>query len=366
MAENSAQEMDGGFDLEAALQASLSEIETRDEPEEPVAEPQEAAPVAEETEAEPPKADRARGADGKFVKAEPAAEVEPVETAPEQPAEPPSEDIRRVANRLGLRRDEMDAFAKADPVLRDAFQRRSDEWHQSMEQMRPMAQWAQQVYQAMAPYEATIRASGMDHGQAAARLFQADHSLRYGSPGEKVNMLLSIARDYGIDLPTAAQYAAQGQQAYVDPNAVQARQLAEQAARQAAEANQRAQQWEQQQTQQQLSSEIQQFRANPEHKYFDQVRPIMADLIEKGQATSFKQAYDQAIWLDPTVRDQLIAERQAAAEQKTQAERARLTQEARRKSRINVAQRPTVETGEQPTGTWEENLAKYAEQISSD
>lgn len=355
MADNSA-EMDGGFDLDAALREGLNEIQTN-EPAEPVEPVEPAAPAEPAEPTEEPV--RARGPDGKFARkqdVEPAEPVQPVESAAE-----PAEDVRRVANRLGLRREEMDAFAKADPVLREAFQRRSDEWHQSMQQIRPLADFGQSLYAAIQPFEATIRASGRSHAEAVAGLLTADHTLRYGTPAEKTNMMLAIARDYAVDLRQAAQFAMQGQQAYVDPSIAEARRIAEQVRHD----RERIESMNQLRERQELSNEMTAFRSKPEHKHFEQVRHVMADLIEAGKARSFVEAYEQAVWLEPSVRTELIAEQQRSADAQRQADTARKTQAARRASQINVPKRGSIDTTAEPKGTWEESLNSYYEQMNS-
>lgn len=355
MADNSA-EMDGGFDIDAALREQLNEISTRDdEPAEITVTDQPAEEPAETVETSGP----ARSADGKFAKKE--SEPEAAQEAAPEPVQEPTEDVRRVANRLGLRREEMDAFSKADPVLREAFQRRSDEWHQSMQQIRPLADFGQSLYAAIQPFEATIRASGRTHADAVAGLLTADHTLRYGTPAEKTNMMLTIARDYGVDLGQAAQFAMQGQQAYVDPSIAEARRIAEQVRTE----RERIEQMNSLREQQELSNEMTSFRSNPEHKHFEKVRHVMADLIEAGKARSFKEAYEQAVWLEPSVRSELIAEQQKSVEAQRQADVARKTQAARRASQINVPKRGSIETAAEPKGTWEESLTSYYEQMNS-
>jgi len=79
----------------------------------------------------------------------------------------------------------------------------------------------------------------------------------------------------------------------------------------------------QQQQKAEAQSSIQSFASAPGHEHFDAVKGIMGQLIETGQAADLPDAYDKAIWLDPTIRSSLIAAQTAkAAEEKRAAEQA--------------------------------------------
>lgn len=57
---------------------------------------------------------------------------------------------------------------------------------------------------------------------------------------------------------------------------------------------------------QRIESEIQAFSSNPEHRFFDNVRPQMAQLMSAGVAKDLKDAYERACWADPEIRPLLI------------------------------------------------------------
>lgn len=61
-----------------------------------------------------------------------------------------------------------------------------------------------------------------------------------------------------------------------------------------------------------INSEIQQFEADPAHRYFPNVRVAMGRLIaiadQTGQDMSLQEAYDRACWADPEIRPHLINE----------------------------------------------------------
>lgn len=78
-----------------------------------------------------------------------------------------------------------------------------------------------------------------------------------------------------------------------------------------------------QQHRSEAESSIQSFATAQGHEHFEAVKASMGQLIGTGQATDLQDAYDKAIWLDPTIRSSLIAAQTAkAAEEKRAAEQA--------------------------------------------
>lgn len=70
----------------------------------------------------------------------------------------------------------------------------------------------------------------------------------------------------------------------------------------------------------QIDTEIQAFRADPAHPYFNDVRPVMAALMQAGTARTLKEAYDMACYANPGIRAQIEAQKaQALQEQRRQA-----------------------------------------------
>lgn len=64
---------------------------------------------------------------------------------------------------------------------------------------------------------------------------------------------------------------------------------------------------EQRENQQHLST-IESFAADPAHPYFNDVRQAMGILLKNGQASNLQDAYDQATWANPSIRQALMAQ----------------------------------------------------------
>jgi hypothetical protein len=87
-----------------------------------------------------------------------------------------------------------------------------------------------------------------------------------------------------------------------------------------------------------LAREIADFAKGKPH--FESVRKVMAGLMNSGAAETMQDAYDRAIYADPTIRQSLQVEAQKAAEDKRKAEEAERLAKAKKASGINVKGSP--------------------------
>ena len=280
---------------------------------------------------------------------EPVAEVA-AEPAPEPVAEAP---IPTELQRLGLRKEAASAIAK-DPVVMQEFIRRSDEMHRGLEQYREKAQFGDTIRNAIAPYMRNLEASGLAPDVAVQALFQADSMLRSGSAEQKVQMLHKLAADYGIDI----QQAAQTQVAPFDTNAYQLQQKLSQMESWIAQQNQAREQQESAT----LNSEIERFSSDPANVHFAAVRDDMAGLLQAGMATDLRDAYEKAIYANPTVRAQVLAQQQAKADAERKAQATQKAQAAKQAAAVNVSRKGTVPAAK-PIGSIDDTIRDTAREL---
>lgn len=83
-----------------------------------------------------------------------------------------------------------------------------------------------------------------------------------------------------------------------------------------------------QREEQETYNEIVAFRSKPEARFFDHVKDHMVAMLQAGAATNLEEAYSQAIWARPDIRNILQSEadqaRQQAEQRRMQAANARL------------------------------------------
>lgn len=246
---------------------------------------------------------------------------------------------------LGLRKDEAAAFAAAPEILKQAFMRRSQEMHQGVEQYRQAAQFAQSMEKVMTPYAATLQSLNIAPDKAVAELMAADHKLRYGQPAEKMAFWRQLAQNYGIDLNTAA--LPQEQQQQIDPHLSALQQQVQQLTSHIQSQETTAQQ----QVTDRLNSEIEAFKTDPSHSHFDAVQGHMAALLQAGQAKDLADAYEQAVYANPTTRTLMLQQQEAAQ----RAEATQRAQAAKKAASVNTRQRASM-PATKPIGSMDDTI----------
>jgi hypothetical protein len=177
--------------------------------------------------------ERARDESGKFAKAakEAKAPVEKATPAPKEatpvvadssepaPQATPARDITRPPSswKPAIREE----WGKLSENVRAEIQRREQDYQNGQAQLLPDATMGKQMRAVIEPYRMLIDAEGSTPDRAVADLLRTAATLRIGSQQEKLNALLGVVRDYGIDLPALVQ---QRMQQAGNPQAPQAQQ----------------------------------------------------------------------------------------------------------------------------------------------
>lgn len=259
---------------------------------------------------------RARDEQGRFAKQEQQVEMPAAVAAEPVPTRKAPSSWKPEAQTAFLKADRGEALTPEEVVLltREAERRESD-YHKGIEQYKQHAQTAQAFQRVVEPYMQTIQSLGVDAPTAVAKLFHADHTLRYGDAATKARFLGQLAQEYGVDLGQVVN------QPQMDPQVsavLQRLQMTEQ------QLNQFRQEQEMQ-SQSKLHSEIERFASDPANVHFDAVKEDMALLLQTGKAEDLKSAYDQAVWMRSDIRQSLIEQQRAEAQKQAmeQAQNAR-------------------------------------------
>lgn len=212
-------------------------------------------------------------------------------------------------------------------------------------------------YRALvSPFDAQLKAANISPLQGMAQLVSAQQMLQ-SNPGAALTQLIrqygnnpqviqSLRQFIGQDQSGQGQAADQGRQGetdeYVDPQVQLLRdQIAEQS-QQIGQVNQfltnQAQQTQQTQTNS-VQAEILAFQNATDdagaslYPHFEKVKPMMGALIQTGQASDMKAAYDMAIYASPDIRSDLIAQSAAQTAKADDATRKETVKAAKASSR---------------------------------
>ena len=160
---------------------------------------------------------------------------------------------------------------------------------------------------SVGPFFQDILEKGGDPAQYSRNLLEIDYKMRYAQqPADKLGVLFTFAEAYGVPLRNILNKALgrEGQPEMFPTPQQQGYQLPPEVARELEEARQFRQQF----TTQTATHEVETFGQDKE--YFNDVRHVMADLIESGVAKDMEDAYDKACWALPEVREVMLNKQQ--------------------------------------------------------
>lgn len=265
-----------------------------------------------------------RDASGKFAKAPEGADKTGAAEAAEG-SEPREGETTRAPHSLPA--PIKAKWAALDPDVRNAFVRLEEGTQAAKGEWAQKAERLNRLDGVLGPRREMLAVRGLDEVQAIQSLFAAQDLLER-NPLEGLSYL---ARSYNVNLAQLAQQTspqAQGGQqpnlppAHLQPLMQQVQTLQQQlnAQTQAQEAGRLGE----------ATAQIEAFRNDPAHPYFDNVRPRIKALLESGQASTLADAYEAACWADPEIRPLMVQQHQAATQAKvpSQAERERAARAA--------------------------------------
>ena len=211
-------------------------------------------------------------------------------------------------------------FAELPADWQQEIMRREQETHKAMTTNDELRNFGKNLQREISPYAASIRAEGGDVVTAIKNTMQTAYNLRFSPPAHKVEMMVGLMNQFGIDPNHVFERLSNGQQR-IDPYTQQL----EQRLQQIEQANDAQQYQHRQQQDAQLHGTIESFSSSGNAPYFDDVRPEMIALLESGRADNLEKAYEMAVWARPDIRPLMLQqqEKQKQAELSAKAQRSR-------------------------------------------
>lgn len=195
-------------------------------------------------------------------------------------------------------------WAGMSPEAREYVYQREEESRAGIAPLRASADLGEAINRVAQPYIQTIQGLGLDLPRAVEGLMRVDNQLRTLPHEQKMQLLQNVAMSYGVDL---SGQLANAQEAY--PPAVQHMQ------NELMQMRGQLASFQQQQEQAQINSaneEIRRFAQQAEH--YEDVRPMMAQLLQSGVADGLEDAYEKSIRLSPDLFDKRQTAQQAATD----------------------------------------------------
>jgi hypothetical protein len=192
--------------------------------------------------------------------------------------------------------------------IRREVVRREEASVQGIRQLHEKIAPAEGFLKGMEPYLAEAKAQGVVPEQYIGNVMQSERILRTAEMPAKFNEIVRIAESYGIPLRNIINQSV-GKEMVPPPQEAQPQALPPEVQQELQEMRQ----WREQMSTTAVSNEVNAF--GQDRPYFQEVRGIMADLIESGTAKDLSDAYEKAQWLEPNVRAKLVGQQQEAQNQ---------------------------------------------------
>lgn len=340
------------LNLKDTISNSLKEIQER-EPEEEKEEVQEAPEP--ETEKEPVEAKEEEAEESEEPKDEESEE------SPEPTEAPKVEEDRSIINPPSTWTAKAKAmWGQMHPDLRKEVLRRENNIRKGIEQYKEKANFGDRIERTITPYKPFLTAKGASIERVVEDSLNLAYLLETSTPEKKALVLKQVAQQYGADLRVLAQ----------QPNPEQDRlnQLIS-PLQQEIEALKREKQnsiLAQQQAQNtQLERTIEEFaNATDEtgrlkHPYFQEVKDVMASLLETGRVSTLDEAYNFAAQADPEI-SKLI---RTPTSQKISAEAKAKADKAKRNNQLTPPKKPSLNPAENKAGSMRDTISQKLKEI---
>jgi len=217
-------------------------------------------------------------------------------------------------------------WASVPPALQDYISQRDKESHDAITRAGQQIKAFEPIGKVIEQYGDTFQRNGLQPHEGIARMM-AVHNMLEQNPR---NAIAEIAKAYGVNLSGEAEQNA-------TPESQRIAELEARLAKQETHLTARMRQ-EQEAQNATLAREIADFAKDKPH--FESVRKVMAGLMSSGAAETMQDAYDKAIYADPTIRQSLQVDAQKANEEKRKAEEAERVKKAKAAAGVNVKSSP--------------------------
>ena len=243
-------------------------------------------------------------------------------------------------------------WSTLSPDVQEYIASRENEAHKRISEMGQQVKTFEPITPHIEPLRRIAARFGINEGQVLHNLIAAQDLLTT----DPERAIAWLAKTHGVNLPSAS---AENQTESDIVRSLRSEIAA--ANRRAEEALSRTaarDRTEQEREQATLAETIQTFAKDKPH--FEKVRVHMGSLIESGAAKTLDEAYEQATYALPEIRNQILAEKNKADEEKRAKETEAKAKDAKRVGSLNVKS-----TGASPAkkGTWEETLRAKGEQL---
>lgn len=342
------------------LYDELTEEETEEEVEEESEEEteEEVEETEEEDEGDESDSDDDSGTDSPDSDDEPDPEPDAVDEIEEENKNPPTTWTAEAKSKW----KDLPPWAK-----REVHKRERDAIN-GVNNLKEKASFADRLQRTVLPYQPLLNSLGVTPERALNDALNLAHSLKTGTPAEKANIIRSIAQQYGVDLGQVRQEAPNEVARYIQPLQNEIAQIRRERDLQ----REQQRQLEESRAIEEANRLINEFAKETDengelsHPYFHNVLDDMEKYIKDGRATTLKDAYDKAVWADPSIRQILQTKKQAENEAKQREREQKRLDKAKKSARNNLSKKGLPDAQVKPRRSIEETLSETYDRLHAE
>jgi hypothetical protein len=278
------------------------------------------------------------------------------EAAAEKP-ETPASDAPGVTAPRTWRPEAAAQWAQVPPAVQQEILKREEDMFHGLEQYKADAGFGKQVQRVVEPFKELLQRYNIDPVVQINNLMQAHAQLALGTPQQKVQMFQRLMQDYGVNV----DHLTGVEEIRTDPQVESLRgELASvktqlQGMTQQQQAAYRAE----------LEGKVTAFASDPKNIYFSELVDDIVKLLDSKVVDTLEQAYEKALWANPTTRAKEQARLDTERAEKAKREAAEKAQQARKATSTNVRTRSRSGSTAAPLGSIDDTLQEALAKIHS-
>jgi hypothetical protein len=271
-----------------------------------------------------------RESNGRFASKNPteqAAEAPPVTENAVQTAETVVEQAKPAIDApISWTAEQKAKWASLPPDTQAYIAQRDKESHEAISRAGQQIKAFEPIGKVIEQFAHVFQKNGLQPHDGIARMMAVNEMLE-ANPETAIR---EIAKAYGVNLSGETEQNA-------DPASREVAELKAELARVKSHLTAQDRQREAAEGQT-LAREIADFAKDKPH--FEAVRKVMAGLMSSGAAETMQEAYDRAVYADPTIRQAILADEATKVEAKRKEEEAKRVQAAKKAAGVNVKSSP--------------------------
>lgn len=248
------------------------------------------------------------------------------------------------------------------PDIKKEIKKREGDAAEGIRKFKESSAFGERISKAVTPYQPFLRQRGVEVEAVVENALNLAYSLSSGTPQEKGVIIRRIAQQYGADLSAADQKPDPLDQKLA-PLLNEIQELKRERLN--------SQTLSKQQQDSQLVQTIDSFASETDdtgqlaHPYFDNVRDLMAALLDSGSASTLKDAYALAVETHPQTRDIIRATNAQKESERKAAEARERAAKLKRNNQVNFDKKPTHSSKTAAQGSMRETIESTYERLSA-